>query len=201
MTDRNGLVEIIESYSKRPDLTDEIETIFIPFAEARLGRDLKSAENETQLEVIVSTSVPIDYPDDYGQLRAIDVARTGGAFTLRAVDLHTINRHQRNDDLENQRGPEVYTARDSQFIIRPSQNGTFTLFYWARPILADGSSENAVLDRYPELYTYAALVELHRWEVNQTAAAQANEIYREEIQRINRDAGRALGDKPAMRRM
>ena len=201
MTDRDGLVDTIESYAKRTDLTSEIETLFIPFAEARIGRDLKSAENETQLEVVVSTSVPIDYPDDYGQIRAIDVARTGGAFTLRAVDLHTINRHQRNDNLENNRGPEVYTARDSQFIIRPSQNGTFTLFYWFRPLLVDGTSENAILDRWPELYLYASLVELHRWERDAQRAAEALQIYQVETQRINRDAARALGDKPAMRRM
>ena len=198
---RNDLVATIKSYSKREDLTTEIETFFIPFAEARIGRDLKSAENETQLEVIVSTSVPIDYPDDYGQIRAIDVKRTGGAFTLRAVDLHTINDHQRDDNLENQRGPDVYTARDSQFIIRPSQNGTFTLFYWAKPKLEEGTSENAVLDRWPELYLYASLVELHRWELNPPGADQATLIYQESIQRINRDASRALGDKPAMRRM
>ena len=201
MTTRDELVEIIKSYSKRDDLTTEIETLFIPIAEARIGRDLKSAENEKKLEIVVSTSVPIDYPDDYGQIRALDVQKTGGPFTLRAVDLHTINRAQRNDDLEAQRGPEVYTAADSQFIVRPSQNGTFTLFYWFRPRLETGASENAILDRWPELYLYASLVELHRWEVNPQAVAPANEVYREEIQRINRDAGRALGDKPAMRRM
>lgn len=201
MTTRDELVATVESYSKRDDLTSEIETLFIPIAEARIGRDLKSAENETQLEVIVSTSVPIDYPDDYGQIRALDVATTGGAFTLRAVDLHTINRHQRNDNLETQRGPEVYTARDSQFIIRPSQNGTFTLFYWFKPSLPDGASENAVLDRWLELYLYATLTELHRWELNPAAVQQAQEIYQQEIQRINRDSSRALGDKPAMRRM
>ena len=198
---RNDLVATIKSYSKRDDLTAEIETFFIPFAEARIGRDLKSAENEKQLEIIISTSVPIDYPDDYGQIRALDVARTGGRFTLRAVDLHTINNHQRNDNLENQRGPQVYTAADSQFIIRPSQNGTFTLFYWFRPRLEYGAAENAVLDRWPELYLYASLVELHRWEVNPPAADQATQVYQESIQRINRDASRALGDKPAMRRM
>ncbi|MCK4866469.1 MAG: hypothetical protein KAT39_00360 [Alphaproteobacteria bacterium] len=199
MTTRDQLVSAVESYSKRPDLTSEIETLFIPIAAARLGRDLKCAENETQLEVIVTTAIPIPYPDDYGQIRAIDVARTGGAFTLRAVDLHTINNWSSQEGVSGP--PEVYTAADSQFIVRPSQNGTFTLYYWAQPLLPDGSSENAVLDRWLELYLYATLVELHRWEVNPDAAAQATQVYQEEIQRINRDAGRALGDKPAMRLM
>jgi hypothetical protein len=192
-------VAAVESYSKRPDLANEIETLFIPIAEARIGRDLKSAENETQLEVVVTVADPIPYPDDYGQIRAIDVARTGGAFTLRAIDLHTINNWNSQEGVS---GPaEVYTAADSQFIIRPSQTGTFTLFYWARPQLPTGASENAVLDRWLELYLYATLAELHRWEVNPDAAAQATAVYQQEIVRINRDAARALGDKPAMRRM
>lgn len=201
MTTRDDLVSTIESYSKRPDLTTEIETLFIPIAEARLGRDLKSAENETQLEVVVTVAAPIPYPDDYGQIRAIDVAVTGGAFTLRAIDLHTINNFNTVDTTDQGGGPRVYTAADSAFIIRPQQTGTFTLFYWSRPSLATGAAENAVLDRWLELYLYASLVELHRWELNPEAAAMALEIYQDEIGRINRDAARALGDKPAMRRM
>ena len=195
---RDDLVVLVASYAKRGDLTTEIETMFIPIAESRIGRDLKSAENEVAVQIIEAGGLPIPYPDDYGQLRAIDVAQDGGPKTLLALDLHSINQHNSEQGIS---GPaEFYTAADSAFIMKPSQNGTFTFYYWSRPSLPTGASENAVLDRWPEVYLYATLAELHRWEVNPDPAAQAAQQYAADVARINRDAARALGDKPAMRR-
>ena len=84
---RDDLVAQVESYAKRTDLTGDILSSFLPLAEARIGRDLKSAENETIVELPAVSDNPFDLPEDYGQIRALTVAQNRGPKTLVSVDL------------------------------------------------------------------------------------------------------------------
>ena len=192
---REGFVDQVEQYAKRTDLTQQIVDFFIPTAESRIGRDLKSAENERELDIVV-TSNPFPVPDDYGQVRAIEIPAERGPRTLVSVDLHSINNHR------GKGAPvEVYAISGKNVHIPDGQELTdATMFYWSRPLLADDQAENEVLDRWPQLYLYATLVELHIFERDDNRAASARDLYSDEFRRINRDAGRARGDKPAMRR-
>ena len=190
---RNELITMVESYAKRTDLTSEIETFFLPIAEARIGRDLKSAENEVALPIAVAAS-PFDLPADYGQMRALDNDQVRGPVTMLSLDLHSFNHHKTIGT------PGVYTIKAKEVYIAPFTAGDFTMYYWARPALPTGASTNEVLERWPEVYLYAVLVELHIWERDQVQLGLALDVYNGEVQRINRDAERGLGDKPAMRR-
>ena len=192
---RDDLVDQVESYAKRTDLTGDILSSFLPLAEARIGRDLKSNENDTILELPGAVS-PFDLPDDYGQIRALQVAQDRGPFTLKSVDLHTIN----NFSQRSGGAAKIYVIAALQVTTRPTTAGDFTLFYWNRPTLPDGSSENAVLDRWPNVYLFATLHELHIFERDADQAGLTLAVYDRDVARINRDAGRARGDKPAMRR-
>ena len=75
------------------------------------------------------------------------------------------------------------------------------MFYYNRPLLATGSAQNAVLDRWSQVYLYGTLTELHIFERDDARATSAAGLFDQEIARINRDASRARGDKPAMRRV
>ncbi len=192
---RDDLVTQIESYAKRGDLTADILSSFLPLAEARIGRDLKSNENDIVLELPGAVS-PFDLPDDYGQIRALQVAQDRGPRTLKSVDLHTIN----NFSQRSGGAAKLYVIAALKVITRPTTAGDFTLFYWNRPSLPTGASENDVLDRWPNVYLFATLHELHIFERDPEQAGLTLSVYDRDIVRINRDAGRARGDKPAMRR-
>ena len=193
--DRDELIDQVEAYAKRTDLTQQIIDFFLPTAESRLGRDLKSAENEAEIDIVVTTN-PFPVPDDYGQVRAIERPGNRGPITLVSVDLHSINQQRRRGT-----GIEVYTIAGKNIHVPDEQTlSDVTMFYWSRPSLPSANSENDVLDRWPQLYLYAVLVELHIFERDDQRAGGARDLYRDEYLLINRDAGRARGDKPAMRR-
>ena len=191
---RDDLVAQVESYAKRTDLTGDILSSFLPLAEARIGRDLKSNENDTILELPGAVS-PFDLPDDYGQIRALQVAQDRGPRTLKSVDLHTINNFSRQGG-----AAQIYSIAGLQVTTRPATAGDFTLIYWNRPELLTGTAENAVLDRWPNVYLFSTLHELHIFERDPEQATLTLGVYDRDVARINRDAGRARGDKPAMRR-
>ena len=115
---------------------------------------------------------------------------------LKSVDLHTINnfRQQANG------AAQIYVIAGLQVTTRPTTAGDFTLFYWNQPRLPDGSSENLVLDRWPNIYLFGTLAELHIFERDANQSAITRGLFDREVARINKDAGRARGDKPAMRR-
>lgn len=191
---RDELIAQVEAYAKREDLTQEIIDFFLPAAESRIGRDLKSFENEVELVIAVTTN-PFPVPDDYGQVRAIEVEAERGPRTLVSVDLQTINRGDKKGQ-----PPDVYTIAGGQVHLRPfDETADLTMFYWNRPTLPDPGSENDVLDRWPTVYLYGVLTELHIFERDDERAGGARELYQTEVVRINRDAGRASGAKPAMR--
>lgn len=191
---RTDLVAQVEAYAKRSDLTDEILEFFLPAAESRIGRDLKAFENETEIAIAVTTN-PFPVPDDYGQVRALEVEAERGPRTLVSVDLQTINRGDKKGS-----PPDVYAIAGGQVHMRPfDETADVTMFYWNRPTLPDEGSENDVLTRWPTVYLYGVLVELHIFERDDERAAGARELYETEVTRINRDAGRASGAKPAMR--
>jgi hypothetical protein len=194
-TTQAELVADVQSYAKRADLTTLITSTFIPYAESRMGRDLRSRENES-IETWVAASSPLVLPADYGQIRSIEVAQDRGPKTLVSVDLQTLNQYPTSDPSP----PMVYAISGQSIYVRPAGSGDFTMYYWSRPAITP-TEGNAVLVRWPQLYVYATLVELHRWERDADQAQLALDDYRAEVARINRDASRADGAKPAMRRV
>ena len=191
---RDELIAQVEAYAKRADLTQEIIDFFLPAAESRIGRDLKSFENEVEAVIAVTTN-PFAVPDDYGQVRAIEVEAERGPRTLVSVDLQTINRGDKKGQ-----PPDVYAIAGGFVHLRPfDENADVTFFYWSRPALPDPGSENDVLTRWPQVYLYGTLAELHIFERDDERAGSAAGLYQVEVDRINRDAGRASGAKPAMR--
>ena len=197
----DGLVEMVASYTKRPDLTSQIRTYFIPLAEARIGRDLRSMENERYAEVTpVDAENGAELPADFGAPLAIHVK--GNSWPLASTGPDSLKKWQSVSSAEN---PLFYYIAASKtdagkkaVYTAPYNGAALEVSYYSRPELTDAANTNAVLDRYPQLYLYASMLELHVWEKNAEALATIQGSYTDEIGAINRDAERARGAKPAM---
>jgi len=201
---RDEIVQLIISYSKRPDLQTEIEEYFLPLSESRIGRDLRSFENETTADV----TFPLDsniaqLPADYGMIRAV-YPPGGNGQALKSVDTISIAIYRQQPGR-----PGVYNIRGaggggvselSEIEVRPYGGGdVLPIYYFTRPQFGVNGEANAVSVRWPQVYLYAALIELHIWEKNAEALQFVNGLYGAEVKPINRDAARARGSKPAMR--
>ena len=191
---KSDLVQLVADYAHRFDLVDRIENTFIPLAESRIGRTLKSMENETVVQLTPADS-PFDLPADYGSIRAISIDQNRGPHTLVSLDLHTINNWSKTGGQ-----PRFYAIAAGQVDVRPFVEGTYNFFYYFKPQLPDGTSENPVLDAWPNVYLFASLVELNIWTQDAEERELNLGLYSGEVAEINRNAERGRGEKPAMRR-
>lgn len=165
-------------------------------ADTRIGRNLKSQENQG-LELLSPTSNRFPVPDDYGQVRALVSLAGTNPCTLKSLDLHTINHWRQSGG-----SPARYLISNRTIDVRPFVAGDYELFYWQRPDMASlpGDQSNAVSEAWPSVYVYALLIELAVWAQDLENLQVYNEAFKAEVLEINKEAKRASGDKPAMRR-
>jgi len=191
---KQELVDLVVLFSHRPDLAADILETFIPLAEVRIGRELKSSENEAAI-VLQPTENNFDVPADFSTIRSLQVAASGGPHTLTSLDLHTINQWAQTGGT-----PQRYVIATRKIQVRPFLAADFTLFYYQRPALPTDTSENAVLDAWPNLYLYATLIELNVFSQDDEQLKVNVQAFGVEVGQINKSADRGRGDKPAMRR-
>ena len=87
---KQDLADLVVKFSHRPDLAQDILDTFIPLAEVRIGRELKSSENEVAL-LMQPLANNFDVPADFSSIRGLQYAQAGGPKTLTSLDLHSIN--------------------------------------------------------------------------------------------------------------
>jgi hypothetical protein len=132
ISDYATLQAAIGNWLNRADLSARIPE-FIVLAEARLNRKLEDVEQDTIVSVTITDGVGT-LPSDFGGLIAID-----GDF---------------NDD------PIIYNIAGGQIQTDPAVTGPVTLEYRkAIPALADDNATNWLLDRAPDIYLYASLLQ------------------------------------------
>jgi len=193
---RDELEALAISYSHKPELTSDLFDDFFALAGSRIGRDLKSTENETALLAETYATNLNAVPSDYGSMRALEYAKSSGPVNLASRDLASIN-----DFRASGGDPRVYLVRARIIDIRPFVAGDYNLYYYHRPVLAAGDSSNAVSITWPNVYLSALLVEIQLWAQDQRNLEVARGNYKSEIAETNREASRSQGDKPAMRKV
>lgn len=193
---REQLIAMVADYTTRADLTQQIGDYFIPLAEARIGRDLKSLENEAFTTVSVVDDSGADLPADYGSPLAAHLV--GRRIPLAAASLDSIEKYRRlsGNPMFYYIGASRSTPGAKALFLAPG-TGDVELTYYAQPKLEPGGT-NPVLERYPQLYLYATSLELRVYEQNPDALSLIQGTYGEEINGINRDASRSRGAKSAM---
>jgi hypothetical protein len=191
----------IAAYMHRSDLAADIPG-FIDLAESRINTSLRTMENEAGA-VLAMTASPFPLPADYAALESIEVAATGGPRTLQRATPTTMARAQAGANRSG--GPRVFLVQSNLLTVAPflgsvAEPTEVSLAYWSKlaPLVADDDT-NAVLERWPQLYLLAALIEAY-WFIGQhTSSADALQRFVDEIN-ITNTAGAAAkwGAAPAV---
>jgi hypothetical protein len=190
ITDHTTLISALESYGHRPDLTDEITDLFVPLALKRIGRKLRAQENEAT-ETYTDQASPLTKPALFGSVRVLlHQAASGPRALVSMAD-------QARWPLDRSGGPTepyAYDVDSTGIVISPSQQSDYTLKYFAVPVVTAASPTDPALTAYPQLFLYAGLIELHRWDRDREARLDALDAFDAEIKDINRAAERARSD-------
>ncbi len=183
----------IASYMHRSDLTEIIPT-WIALAEARINRDLRVPEMAVEATINTTDGVA-PLPARYLDMR--DISYNPG---VRSLALVGVGRH----GIANIRGktgqPVAYSIVGSTIEIRPTADDTdFFLQFWQAPEPLATVEDTDLLDRYPYLYLYGALIEGGIYTKDQELRQTANEQYQSDGMRVNEEAELArFGESPTM---
>ena len=191
---RGDLETLVANYMHRDDLTSDIPG-FIELATARIGRDLRSAENETVVEPFTATAQVSDLPADFQSMRDISWLQGAARVVLKSSSPGSMSRFQQTGN-----APSFYRLIGKQIEITPYQDKEYRLVYFNAPAeLTDESSENAILTAYPQVYLYASLLEAYFFTLDAGGHKLATETYVSEVDNENTRTSKAdAGDRPRM---
>ena len=194
IVDRQTLVEQFNAYIKRNFAADQSET-FLQLAHDRIFRDLRP--RETMLEVqITPTSVLIDLPTDFVDIRQLSYQKNSRRVTLRSVGRHELGLFSSLTG-----DPLVYSIIGNQAEIAPTGfDREFTLWYWQLlPQLVADTDTNIILQKMPELYLYGMLIEGNVFIQDQEQRAASIEVYLSEVGNQNKVADSSrFGEAPVI---
>ena len=195
MTTPTELGDIVADYAHRTDLLSRINDRFIPYAALRIGRDLRSVEQETELEVDPVDN-PSALPADWSSPRLIEFLESRGPVTLKSATWHWINRIDSRTGLGG--SPRWYAIRNQSIDFRPFKTGTYRLTYYAKPTLIAGD-DNELIDAHTTIWINATLIEVHTWTQDSEQRQIALDMYQGEIVVANRQAEWARVEAPAVK--
>lgn len=175
------LVSAIEFYGKRQTNREEVENIYIPLMLSRVGRSLKVDENWIQDELEL-TDNPTTLTYRIGAIDSVEFKGPGGYY-----ELSSGTRQQLNTLLTAAPGgdPRRHLIRGSSVEIAPFKAGTLRLAAYVEPVI-QGASADGTLDRWPQVFLYGALVELHISFKNWNDAEGAAVVFNREVRECNR---------------
>lgn len=192
---RDELAAQVASYMHRDDLTQEIPG-FIELATDRIGRDLRSRENQAILDPFEPAQALDELPEDFRAMRELTFVvgnrrckvSSAAAGTIAAVSISGSR-------------PIFYRILGKSIEIQPYQALEYRLVYFNAPAaLETGDSTNAVLDNYPAIYLYASLIEAFFFTQDAGGRDLSLATYSGEVEIENaRSAKSDGGDTPTMR--
>lgn len=189
------LVAAVLSYAHRPELADEVADLFIPLANARLGRELRDATNTIVLPIDPPPPEnPIELPEDVAEIFSVQFLQARGPITLMSAAAHGINQLGTVGQ-----PPAIYQLIDGALDVRPFITGSYVVTYYSRPVLTAEDDQNATLSTHPSLYLNGALLELHLWAQDMELAQTMGGLFGREIEAVNKSYQRSRFDAPAMR--
>lgn len=150
----SDLLTAVGAWLNRTDLTATIPD-FIRLAESEFNRVLRTVEMEATTSLTV-TSGAVAVPADFLGVRSLYIANA------------TLDYITPGEALEDASTgvPAYYTIIEGQFIFRPSQSTTATLYYsQSIPALTVSNTTNWLMTKHPDLYLFATLAqaEFYGW--------------------------------------
>lgn len=168
ITNYTELKASVASWGKRSDLTALIPD-FITLAEKRLNRNLLTRAQEFEVELTATPgSRYINLPD--GVINPVGLWLKAYLPRTKLTQLLPVDLPVKT----NVSGYPEYWAIDAQTIAFDKLAGdayTFDFRYSGNLALSDASPTNYVLSNDPDLYLFGALVELHKYAMDEQEAA------------------------------
>jgi hypothetical protein len=195
------LKALLDRYLKRKDLADLYDD-WIGFTQSRINQQLRLKEQEYRT-VTVPTTQFIQLPDDFIEMRHLEVNFAGGAPVeyVTAGQLDAMRSRYGTSG-----GMRFYTIMDNQLELFPApaadSEQVLTMFYYAKlPALVQGADSNKVLAAYPQLYLYGCMVEAGAFREHDKDSATYSQLWRDYSKELNtrQQAGRFSGDALTMR--
>jgi len=191
---RGELELLVAGYLHRDNLAGDIPG-FITLATARIGRDLRSQENQIILDPFQPLTGISALPADYRGLKGLSYLNGG-----KRVDLVTATQCVIASFTQEASRPQVYNVIGKSIEIRPFSPLDFRLIYFNAPAdLVDTESTNAVLTAYPYIYLYGALIEGFTFTQDGGGRDVVLGTFGEEVALINKQSEKAdTGARPRM---
>lgn len=178
----SALQTAVANYLARSDLTSQIQDIFIPFAENRLRRELRTNEmlEYTTLPLVSNVAT---LPADFLEMR--DLHFDGNPvddIVYQSPDLFFRNRMTKTS------GMVAYftiLANEIHFAPTPNVSSDLQILYYKKPAyLSDSNTSNIFLSNYPDALLYAALAEAETYLMNDARIATWANLYDRSVQNI-----------------
>ena len=150
-----GLKESIADWLMRSDLDTQIPK-FITLAEARLNKRVRHRDMESTESLTLDSSGSAPLPSGYLEWRLLTVNTTPRAHPeFVEPDSREFLFRYRPYSV-----PQYFTILGDQIRVQPATEESATLIYYSKlSPLSDASPTNWLLERSPESYLYASLIE------------------------------------------
>jgi hypothetical protein len=171
------LLAAVAGWLNRTDLTATIPD-FIKLAENEFNRTLRTIEMEATAALTI-TSGAVAVPADFLGAKSLYIANT-------LLDYITPGEALEDDSTGV---PRWYTIVDGQFVFRPSQSTTGTLYYYQSiPALTSGNTTNWLMTKHPDLYLFATLAQAEFYGWNDDRLPLVKSRTEEIMEQINKAA-------------
>ena len=180
ITDKNTLKLEVEAYMHRTDLADRLDG-FVDLATKRIGRDLRSMENQIILDPFEVTDQLQLLPDGYRALKELSYLNGSRRVQLLSGSGLVLAQFPQTGS-----SPQRYRVQGRFVEIKPFSARDYRLIYWEEPSeLVDDSDTNQVLLEYPYIYLYACMIEANFYVQNGGARELSLTTYQGEVEQIN----------------
>ena len=189
-----NLKQAVERFSHRTDISDVIDD-FIDLCEARINARLKLRTNEQRATASLPTSDRfLELPDSFLEMRRL---------TLTGANPREIRfKSPESMTVESSSGTPEYFTVTSQLEFNRVPDSAYTVemsYFVSLTALSDSNTTNDVLTKYPDLYLYGTLSELHRWARDEEAAMYYDSTFEKKLLDAQKQEMRGrFGPAPAM---
>lgn len=183
----SDLQTAIVNFTHRSDLSSMLPD-FIRLAEDVIYGDLDSRNQDTQATLTCTANTEtVTAPTDLIQFKSITVSSNQPHGT---VDYRAPDQYRQEFQFDNTGVPRVYTLLGSTVYLMPIPDQAYTLnvFYEAKLTnLSNTNTSNWLLEQYPSVYLYAALVQAAIYTQDTENEAKWQEAYTQIIDGINKN--------------
>ena len=177
----------VASYLHRTDLTTPIQG-FIEKARVRIGRDLRSLEQETVSTLTGPTADVFALPTDFAEARKVHSA----GVPLRSVNFDEIAYWSAADS------PYVYSIYGRNIWV-PGATTISLGYFKIEATLTSGATEHPTMSAWPQVWLYASLAEAGLYTRDFELMDRMTQAYSAEVQAVNARAELARqGTSPSM---